>query len=94
MQLTGRTPKPRQGRVQRGEDREREITVKVASETCCIKVPFVVNTNALKSGDDLVVYQQKTVPKIEPKAAPNKKGGGKGKNGMGNAKSKAKAGVI
>ena len=63
--------------------------MKVASETCCIKVPFIMNTKALKSGDELVVYQQQSVPKIEPKPAPNKKGGGKGKN----AKSKAKTGV-
>jgi hypothetical protein len=72
------------------EKSEREINVKVASETCSIKVPFMVNTKALKSGDELVVYQKKIAPTIE--AAPKKKGGGKGKNGKGNAKSKAKTG--
>ena len=35
---------------------------------------------------------RKNVPKIEPKTAPTQKGGGKGKTGKGNAKSKAKAG--
>ena len=37
-------------------------------------------------------FTNKQNPKIEPKAAPKKKGGGKGNNGVGHAKSKAKAG--
>jgi hypothetical protein len=49
------------------EKTEREITVKVASETCCIKVPFMVNTKALKSGDELVVYQQQTLRRLSPR---------------------------
>ena len=35
---------------------------------------------------------RKNVPKIEPKAAPKQKGGGKGKNGKDKAKSKGKPG--